>query len=316
MTYLKRFGYLILTGMLVALTVSFIVNILSAFLGINLGGGGYAGLFILCLVYGLVGSFVSLQLSRWMAKKFHGVQVIDPNTTTMTERKLIDVVYRLARNAGMDTMPEVGYYESADINAFATGPSKSRSLVAVSTGLVNQMSESELEGVLAHEISHIVNGDMVTLTLIQGIVNAFAMFLSHLITMAIMNAFRRNDDDRPGFGDFMLRQFIYSMVSIVFMFLGAIVVNYFSRAREFRADAGGARLASQEKMTAALAKLQRAYALPHNLRSEGDDKTGDSLATMKISGKSKTGLARLFMSHPPLEERIEALRNRTYAHSA
>jgi heat shock protein HtpX len=316
MTYLKRFGYFIVTGMLVALTVSLVVSFLTQFLGINLGGGGYAGLFILCLVYGLVGSFVSLQLSRWMAKKFHGVQVIDPNTTNITERKLVDTVYRLARNAGMETMPEVGYYESADINAFATGPSKARSLVAVSTGLVNQMSESELEGVLAHEIAHIVNGDMVTLTLIQGIVNAFAMFLSHLITMAVMNAIRRNDDDeRSGFGDFMLRQVIYNVVSIVFMILGSLIVNYFSRAREFRADAGGARLASQEKMTAALAKLQRAYALPHNIKSD-DDKTGDSLATLKISGKAKSGFSRLFMSHPPLEERIEALRNRTYAQSA
>jgi len=315
MTYLKRFAYFILTGMLVALTVSFVVNILSHFLGINLGAGGYAGLFILCLVYGLVGSFVSLQLSRWMAKKFHGVEVIDPNTTIPTERKLVDVVYRLARNAGMETMPEVGYYESMDINAFATGPSKTRSLVAVSTGLVNQMSESELEGVLGHEIAHIVNGDMVTLTLIQGIVNAFAMFLAHLITMAIMNAFRRSDDDRrSGFGDFMLRQFIYNIVSIVFMILGSIVVNYFSRAREFRADAGGARIASQEKMTSALLKLQRFHSLPQQLPE--DEKANNSLAALKISGKSKTGIARLFMTHPPLEERLEALRNRTYAQTA
>jgi heat shock protein HtpX len=246
-----------------------------------------------------------------MAKKFHGVQVIDPNTTNPTERKLVDVVYRLARNAGMDTMPEVGYYDSTDINAFATGPSKSRSLVAVSTGLVNQMSEAELEGVLGHEISHIVNGDMVTLTLIQGIVNAFAMFLSHLITMAIMNAFRSKDDDRRGFGDFMLRQLIYNIVSVVFMILGSLVVNYFSRAREFRADAGGAKVASQEKMTAALLKLQRFHQLPQQLPE--DEKANNSLAALKISGKTKPGIARLFMTHPPLEERIEALKNRTYA---
>lgn len=315
MTYLKRFGFFILTGILVSLTVALVVNFLTRFLGINLGGGGYAGLFILCLVYGMVGSFISLQISRWSAKKFHGVQVINPNTTNMTERKLIDMVYRLARNARMEVMPEVGYYESSDINAFATGPSKKRSLVAVSTGLVNQMSDAELEGVLAHEIAHIVNGDMVTLTLIQGIVNAFAMFLSQLITIAIMNFMRKDDDERSGFGDFMLRQFIYSMVSVVFMIFGSIIVNYFSRAREFRADAGGARLASQENMTAALAKLQRAYALPRRSKGE-DDRTGDSLATLKISGKAKSGLARLFMSHPPLEERIEALRNRTYAQKA
>ena len=314
MAYLKRFAYFIITGILVALTVSFVVSFLSAFFGVNLQGGGYAGLFILCLIYGLVGSFVSLQLSRWMAKKFHGVQVIDPNTTNMTERKIIDMVYRVARNAGMDKMPEVGYYQSADVNAFATGPSKSRSLVAVSSGLVNSMTDAEMEGVLAHEVAHIVNGDMVTLTLIQGVVNAFAMFLASIITSIIMNAIRKNDDDnRGGFGDFMLRQMIYSMVSIVFTLLGSIIVNYFSRQREFRADAGGARYSSPEKMTSALMRLQKVYQIPHDRRDDNEEGS-DKLATMKISGKSK-GFTSLFMTHPPLEERIAALRNKTYATS-
>ncbi len=313
MTWFKRIGYVLLTAMLVSLTLSFVINLMAHFFGADIFSGGYAGLFILCLVIGIGGSFISLQLSRWMAKKFHGVKVIDPQTTNMTERKLLDTVYRIARSAGMDVMPEVGYYESADINAFATGPSKSRSLVAVSTGLMHGMSEGEIEGVLAHEIAHIVNGDMVTLTLIQGIINTFAMFFAHLITMAIMNVLRKGDDEeRSGFGDFMLRQVIYQVVSIVFMFLGAIVVNYFSRAREFRADAGGARFASQEKMTAALMKLQKVYALPSHQKPE--DKANDGLATMKISGKAG-GLSRLFMTHPPLEERIAALRNRTYAPS-
>lgn len=314
MAYLKRFSYFILTGILVALTVSFVVSFLSAFFGINLQGGGYTGLFILCLIYGLAGSFISLQLSRWMAKKFHGVQVIDPNTTNATERKIIDMVYRLARNAGMATMPEVGYYQSSDVNAFATGPSKSRSLVAVSSGLVNTMTDTEMEGVLAHEVAHIVNGDMVTLTLIQGVVNAFAMFLASIITTAIMSAIRKNDDDnRGGFGDFMLRQMIYSMVSIVFTLLGSIVVNYFSRQREFRADAGGARYASPEKMTSALMRLQQVYQIPHSRRDDNEEGS-DKLATMKISGKSK-GFGSLFRTHPPLEERIAALRNRTFAAS-
>lgn len=316
MTYLKRFGYFIITGILVALTVSFVVNILTRFLGINLSGAGYAGLFTLCLVYGLVGSFVSLQLSRWMAKKFHGVQVIDPQTMNATERKLIDTVYRIARNAGMDVMPEVGYYEAADVNAFATGPSKSRSLVAVSTGLLHTMSDAETEGVLAHEVAHIVNGDMVTLTLIQGVINAFAMFLSHLITMAIVNVLRRNDDDDgPSFGDFMLRQMIYSVVSVVFMLLGSLVVNYFSRQREFRADAGGARYASPDKMTAALLRLQKVYQLPTSHKHTDENSKGsDNLSTMKISGRAD-GFSRLFMTHPPLEERITALKNRTYLQS-
>ena len=312
MTYLKRFAYFILTGILVSLTISVVVSFLSQFFGIRLGGGGYAGMFALCLLYGLAGSFISLQLSRWMAKQFHGVEVINPNTMNPTERRLMDTVYRLARTAGLDTMPEVGYYESPEVNAFATGPSKSRSLVAVSTGLLNTMTDSELEGVLAHEIAHIANGDMVTLTLIQGVVNAFAMFLSWIITTAIMNAIRGKDDDRRGFGDWMLRQFVYNMVSIVFMLLGSILVNYFSRQREFRADAGGARFASPEKMTAALQRLQRITSHPQPQAAEQSG--GDGLAAMKISGKSN-GFMTLFMTHPPLEERISALQNRTYLQS-
>lgn len=311
MTYLKRFFYFFLTGILVALTISFVVSLLTRYFNINLSGGGYTGLFILCLIYGLVGSFISLQLSRWMAKKFHGVQVIDPQTSNPRERRLIDMVYRIARAAGMDTMPEVGYYEAQEVNAFATGPSKSRSIVAVSTGLMNTMTDSELEGVLAHEIAHIVNGDMVTLTLIQGIVNAFAMFISHIVTTIIMNAFRRNDDDRRGFGDFMLRHFIYNVVSVVFMILGSLVVNYFSRQREFRADAGGAKFSSADKMTSALMRLQKVYGLPSQ-EADGDGRNNNNLAVMKISGKS-SGMMRLFMTHPPLEERIEALRNRRYS---
>lgn len=311
MTYLKRFGYFIITGLFVALTVSFVVSFITRFFGINLAGGGYAGLFILCLIYGLVGSFISLQLSRWMAKKFHGVEVIDPQTMNPTARKLLDTVYRLARNAGLETMPEVGIYESPDVNAFATGPSKSRALVAVSTGLLNTMTDAEIEGVLAHELAHVTNGDMVTLTLIQGIVNAFAMFFAHIITTIIMNSFRgERDDRRGGFGDFMLRNLIYNIVAVVFTILGSLIVNYFSRQREYRADAGGARYSSPEKMTAALQRLQLISGRPAVANSE-EGQGRDDLAVMKISGKT-SGVMALFMTHPPLEERIAALRNRTY----
>lgn len=309
MTLIKRFGFFILTNILVVLTISLLVGFISQFFGIRLNGGGYAGLMIICLIWGMAGSFISLQLSRWMAKKFHGVQVIDPNTTKPSERKLIDTVYQIARRAGMDTMPEVGYYESPDVNAFATGPSKSRSLVAVSTGLLNTMNSSELEGVLAHEIAHIVNGDMVTLALLQGIVNAFAMFIAHIVTTAILNAIRKNDDnERSGFGDFMLRQFIYNMVSMIFTLLGSIVVCYFSRRREFRADAGGSKYSSSDKMGAALIKLQSLHSIP-NLSEE---KGNDSLAAMKISGK-KSGFLSLFSTHPPIEDRIAAIKNKTFA---
>lgn len=310
MKMFKRIGLFVLTNILVVTTVGFIIGIVSRFFGIDLQASGYAGLFVLCLIWGIFGSLISLLISRWVAKKFHGVQVINPLTTNQSELKLLNTVYRIARLAGMQTMPEVGFYEATEVNAFATGPSESRSLVAVSTGLMNSMSDSEMEGVLAHEISHIVNGDMVTMTLIQGVVNAFAMFFAHILTMIIMNAFRRGDSERRGFGEFMLRQMIYSFASIALTLLGSIVVNFFSRRREFRADAGGARLTSTEKMAQALLKLQRVYEIPQ-ARVNENEKGSDTLAALKISGNS-SGFSRLFMTHPPLEERIAALRNRTY----
>lgn len=311
MKMLKRVGLFVLTNILVIVTLGFVINLVSHFLGINLQAAGLSGLLVLCLLWGFGGAFISLLLSRWMAKTFHGVKVIDPQTMDTNERHLLNMVYQIARRAGMETMPEVGYYESADVNAFATGPSESRSLVAVSTGLMNAMNDAEVEGVLAHEIAHIVNGDMVTMTLIQGVVNAFAMFFAHILTMIVMNALRRNDDDNrgSGLGDFMLRNVIYNFASIFLTLLGSIAVNYFSRRREFRADAGGAKYSSREKMTAALQKLQQVYDLPQRGRTNPDLESDgkDSLATLKISSKS-SGLGRLFMTHPPLEERIAALR--------
>jgi len=315
MKMLKRVGLFVLTNILVILTLGLVINVIFHFLGINLQDGSYAGLLLLCGLWGFGGAIVSLLISRWMAKTFHGVQVIDPQTRDAQELHLLNMVYQIARRAGMQAMPEVGFYSSDDVNAFATGPSESRSLVAVSTGLMNAMSDSEVEGVLAHEIAHIVNGDMVTMTLIQGVVNAFAMFFAHILTMIIMNALRRNDDDnRRGFGDFMLRQAIYSFASIAFTLLGSIIVNYFSRQREFRADAGGARFSSKEKMSGALQKLQRIYELPGQGRmSNQTEKDGkDALATLKISSRPAGALGRLFMTHPPLQERIAALQNQAY----
>lgn len=310
MKWFKRIGYFILTNILVVLTISLIVGFVTHFLGINLNSQGYTGLFILCLIWGFVGAFFSLLISRWSAKMFHGVKVIDPSTTVSAERKFLDTVYQIARRAGLEKMPEVGYYESPEVNAFATGPSKKRSLVAVSSGLLNTMNDAEVEGVLAHEIAHIVNGDMVTLTLVQGVVNSFAMFVSQIVTMAVMNALRRGDDDRRGMGDFFIRQMIYTTVSVLITLLGSIIVAYFSRAREFRADAGGARFSTTEKMTAALQRLQRLQEAA--TQQVVVDKNEASIAALKISGKT-SGIMRLFMTHPPLEERIDALKNKTYA---
>ncbi|MBC7742852.1 MAG: protease HtpX [Bdellovibrionaceae bacterium] len=312
MSFFKRIGYFIITNILVVLTISLILGILGAFFGVNLGGAGYGGLFILCLIWGFAGAFISLQLSRWMAKRMYGVQVISPQTMNQTERNLLMTVHSLARKAGLERMPEVGIYESPETNAFATGPSKKRSLVAVSSGLLHTMSETELEGVLAHEITHITNGDMVTLTLIQGVVNSFAMFLAHIITSLVMNAFRRNDNDRPGFGDFMLRQMIYSFVSIAFTLLGSIVVCYFSRKREFRADAGGARISSTERMAGALLKLQTIHQLGPAQVKDDTQTDANRFDAFKISGNKKS-FSGLFATHPPLEERLAALKNKTYA---
>jgi heat shock protein HtpX len=195
-------------------------------------------------------------------------------------------------------MPEVGYYESPEINAFATGPSKNNSLVAVSTGLLTQMNRSEVEGVLAHEVAHIANGDMVTMTLIQGVVNAFVMFFARILAFAISNIFRKNDDEGPSF---MVQMVATIVLEIVFSILGSIVVAYFSRWREYRADAGGAKFAGKENMIGALEKLRR------TLDSANEPEAPKAMMSMKISSKPN-GFMSLFSSHPPLEQRIEALK--------
>jgi heat shock protein HtpX len=216
---------------------------------------------------------------------------------------LVQTVYHLARAAGLSHMPEVGVYDSPEVNAFATGPSQSRALVAVSSGLLNTMRQAEIEGVLGHETAHIANGDMVTMTLIQGVVNAFAMFLARVLAFAISQGSSR-DNDRGG-GYFM--QFILvQLFQYVFMVLGFIVVAWFSRWREFRADAGGARYAGRDHMISALKRLRA-------IHDEGVDQAGaqqPAFQALKISGKTGFGLS-LFATHPPIEERIARLENPT-----
>jgi heat shock protein HtpX len=245
-----------------------------------------------CLVWGMGGAFISLLLSKFMAKRMYGVQVIDPNTHDPQLRALVNTVHQLARKAQLPKMPEVGIYEAPDVNAFATGPSKKNSLVAVSSGLLYKMNEREVEGVLGHEVSHIANGDMVTMTLIQGIVNAFAMFFSRLLA----NIVASNVDEK-------LRGVVHFAVvilgDIAFTLLGSMVVNHFSRVREYRADAGSARVSSRENMISALRRLQLLHDAPPN---------DEALATLKINGRGKKGsIADLFMTHPALEDRIRAL---------
>jgi heat shock protein HtpX len=291
MAWIKRIGFFILTNILVMATVGIVWSLLGQYFGIQ---GYTAYLIVFSGVLGFGGAFFSLMTSKWMAKSLYGVQVIDPRTSDMRLRSLAERVHGMARAAGLPAMPEVGVYESPDINAFATGPTKGNSLVAVSTGLLYSMNEKEVDGVLAHEVSHIANGDMVTMTLIQGVVNTFSLLFSRLLANILSS--QVEEKSRP------LVYFICTMVGdILFTLLGSIVVARFSRAREFRADAGGARLSSRENMVAALQKLKSVFGRPV------DEDEKDSLATLKISHRDRGGLMALFMTHPPLEARIEAL---------
>jgi heat shock protein HtpX len=263
--------------------------------------GSLYGLMILCLIWGMSGAFISLALSRVLAKLFHGVRVISLNTPDPNQRELLETVRALARRAGLTTMPEVGYYESQEINAFATGPSRSRSLVAVSTGLLNNMRRGEVEGVLAHEVAHIANGDMVTMTLIQGVINAFVMFLARILAMVVSSALRGRDERAGGYWlQYMLVQVFQLLLSLP----GLMIVCWFSRRREFRADAGGATYSSRSNMVGALRALQRAHEIPEFAGAGGPA----SFQSLKIS--SPNGFMRLFSTHPPLEERIAKLEAR------
>ena len=288
---MKRVILFVLTNIAVVLTISILLSILSATGILPLHPGTIQGLMVLCFVWGMAGSFISLLLSRFMAKQMLGVKLIDGRTGNADLDRLHNTIQNLAQQAGLP-MPEVGIYESPEVNAFATGPSRNRSLVAVSTGLLRQMGQSEVQGVLGHEIAHIKNGDMVTMALLQGVINAFVMFFARIIASLL---FRGDDGDRhPGF----LYYLTVSVIQIALSLLGALVVCWFSREREFRADAGGATLAGRGSMVAALRRLLSTQQLVDNSQP--------ALTTMKIAG----GPMALFSTHPPLEVRIARLEGR------
>ncbi len=251
-------------------------------------------LLLFAAVIGFSGSIISLLMSKTMAKHGMGVQIID-DPANETQRWLVDTVRRQAEAAGIG-MPEVGWFESPDPNAFATGWNRNNALVAVSTGLLDHMDRDEVEAVLGHEVSHVANGDMVTLALIQGVVNTFVVFLARIVGMLVDSALRRGDQESSGPG---IGYFVTSIVAeLVLGVLASIIVMWFSRQREFRADAGGAQLAGRRKMIDALKALQRA--------SEAPGLPSEQFAAFGISaGGSRFG--KLFMTHPPLEERIAAL---------
>ena len=248
-------------------------------------------LLMFAAVFGFGGSLISLAISKWTAKHLTGARVID-RPANQTEAWLVDTVRRQANQAGIK-MPEVAIYDAPDVNAFATGPSRNNALVAVSTGLLHAMSQDEAEAVLGHEVSHVANGDMVTLALIQGVVNTFVIVLSRVIGHTVDRVvFKTERGHGPAF-------WITAIVAeIILGILASIIVMWFSRQREFRADAGGARLAGREKMVAALERLKQGVTEPH---------LPDQMAAFGISGGIGSGLKRLFMSHPPLDERIAVL---------
>jgi len=287
----KRIFLFIATNLAIVLTLSIVVSVLGLNQGITADGLNITALAMFCLVWGMAGSFISLQMSRWIAKRATGVKLIDGRSGRSELDSLYGTVERLARQANLP-MPEVGVYESPEVNAFATGPSKSRSLVAVSSGLLRSMRPEEVEGVLAHEVAHIANGDMVTMTLLQGVINAFVMFAARVIA----HFMTRTGDDRGGNGGGMY--FLTVMVlQIVFGILGSLITSWFSRQREFRADRGGATLAGRDRMLAALRRLAANRELV-DTRHEG-------LATMKINGAGRWMV--FFSTHPPIEVRIAAL---------
>jgi len=288
---MKRIFLFILTNMAVLLVISITLRLLGVDRWMDETGAiDFSALLVLSAVIGFSGSLISLAMSKWSAKRMVGAQVID-NPVDPTERWLVDTVSRQALSAGIG-MPEVAIYDAPDVNAFATGWNRNDALVAVSTGLLRNMSRDEAEAVLAHEISHVANGDMVTLALIQGVVNTFVIFFAKLFGYFVDRVILKND---RGHGIGMIAAEI--VAQLVLGILASMIVMWFSRQREFRADAGGANLAGRQKMIAALERLKV---------NHGQATLPEQMAAFGISGGKS--FAKLFMTHPPLDERIEALR--------
>lgn len=300
MAMMKRVLLFVVTNLLVMLTISIVLSLLGVRGYLTAYGIDYQQLMIFCLVWGMGGAFISLLLSKTIAKWSMGVKIIPPGTTGGAEGELLRTVTRLAESAGLPKTPQVGIYNSPEVNAFATGPSRGNALVAVSSGLLQRMDRNEVEGVLGHEIAHVANGDMVTMTLIQGVVNAFVMFFARILSFAITNAMRGDNDRQP---NYFFQHILVFAFEIAFGILGSIVVCWFSRQREYRADKGGAQFAGRAKMIGALRRLQSASQLV--------DQGHPALATLKISSGEPRGLAAMLITHPPLEKRIARLQAMT-----
>ena len=289
---IKRMFFFLLTNLAVLVLLGIVLSVLQNVFGVTLGNN--AGLLLFAAIFGFGGAFISLLMSKWVAKRGTGAQVIT-QPRNETEAWLLNTVRRQAEAAGI-AMPEVAIYDAPEINAFATGPSRNNSLVAVSTGLLRAMNRDEAEAVLAHEVSHIANGDMVTMALIQGVLNTFVIFLARVVGRMIDAWISGNRDGGPSFAYYI----IVIVLDIIFGLFASMIAMWFSRHREFRADAGGAKLAGRDKMIRALERLAQTY---------GHSTLPDQVRAFGISGGVAHGLKRLLMSHPPLAERIAALRN-------
>jgi heat shock protein HtpX len=288
---MKRILLFLATNLAIVFVLSITMRLLGVEPYLNANGLNLSSLLIFAAVMGFGGSFISLAISKWSAKTAMGVKVIEAPANS-TEFWLVETIRKFSEQAGIK-MPEVGIYDSPDVNAFATGMSKNSSLIAVSTGLLQQMTRQEAEAVLGHEVAHAANGDMVTLALIQGVVNTFVMFLSRVIGHLVDRVvFKTERGQGPAFYVTMI------VAELVLGILASIIVMYFSRQREFRADQGGASLAGRQNMIAALERLNSLHPQP----------LPDKMAAFGIAGGVGGGLKRLFMTHPPLEERIATLR--------
>ena len=289
---MMRIALFLATNLAVLALLGIVMSVLQNVFGIQLGNN--ASLLVFAAIFGFGGSFISLAMSKWMAKRSTGAHVItDPRNES--EAWLVNTVRRQAEKAGIG-MPEVAIYDAPEINAFATGMSRNSALVAVSTGLLRAMDRDEAEAVLGHEVSHVANGDMVTMALIQGVLNTFVIFFARIVGRIIDGFISGNREDGPSFFYYI----IVFVLDMVFGVIASVIAMWFSRWREFRADAGGANLAGRPKMIAALEKLAQTY---------GHTTLPDQVRAFGISGGVAHGFKRLFMTHPPLAERIAALRN-------
>ncbi len=282
----------------VLVTVGIVGSILMALFGIRIGGGGYAGIFAMCAIFGCAGSLISLFMSKMMVKKAYGVRVIAV-PQNQKEAFLVKAVADMAAKQGI-SMPEVGIYDSPDMNAFATGPSQNNSLVAVTSTMLYAMNEAQLRGVLGHEIAHIKNGDMVTMTLLQGILNTFVYFFSYIAAMVLSNALSRSSNSSSSSGgSTMIFHLVNTLCQIIFGIGASMILMWFSRQREYRADAGSAMLEGRECMISALEALKR---------SPKVQQTREQAQFQALCINDSSSLKELFMSHPPLDKRIAALR--------